>query len=289
VKKERQVPGRVEYPSVVAAALREGWIVPLLEAHYTATNVARATAMIGLAIAREGVVGFKGTRYVARRYRGRAYIKNTRTSFSIKLPSVPGMEAETLREGLALHEAAHVIDYWRRRSEPSVLVWKRKKVGVERYWMKDSRGRRRLYSTGGRWIKVQVKRQPRMSHGPSFVAALRELILQWKAEGGRMPICSDYRAVYARHQGPFSIMVVRSGKATKRNPSGQFEERLKGSMSAEDAHETARALIGDPRDPIIKAFVYSDTENAFIGAYYERGQHVPAWHEFNIESAAGSF
>lgn len=283
--------GHVEYRTILPRAAREGWIVPLLEAHFTPATLPTSTALIMRAIREAGVENFRGTRYqIGKRQRGHAYHRNGR--YWIRMPSTPGVKSCTLRAGLALHEAAHVIDYWRRRDTRREVV-RRKKIGGLRHKilvLKNGRLREKTVSLGGHWIKVRKVVGASFGHGPEFCRVLRALVLDWKAQGGIMPVCSNYAAVYARHQGPYRVLVCRTAP-TKKDPSNVKFTLIPGHpMSAEDAHEAARSFVEDPRDPILKAFVLSDTENQFIGAYYERGQTIPAWFEIApTRSAAESF
>lgn len=93
--------------------------------------------------------------------------------------------------------------------------------------------------------------------------------------------CSDYGASYAAHRGPFSLLITR--EATRRVKG---EDRIvpttdhcRGPFTAEEAHEEARMQVGDPRDCVAQIHVFSENEQQFTGAYYERGQVIPTWDE----------
>lgn len=70
---------------------------------------------------------------------------------------------------------------------------------------------------------------------------------------------------WTRHRGPYRL------HATRNHPTktGYFKsEWLQGEIrNGQDVHEEALALLGDPRDFIISIFIWSVTEEQWVGAY----------------------
>lgn len=88
----------------------------------------------------------------------------------------------------------------------------------------------------------------------------------------------DLRGIYARHRGPFQLGLTYPPPANSRRVSmGVSKWGKDRDLSAEDAHEEARMLVNDPRDDVLRVHVWSNTEQQFIGAVYERGKMYPAW------------
>lgn len=114
---------------------------------------------------------------------------------------------------------------------------------------------------------IDRKRSGSMVHGQKFCNALRETIesSHWRE---MMPTRNRVE-IYQRHRGPFSLLITRQGVGKKGSDAC---ERVRGPFSAEEAHEEARLLVGDPRDNVTDAFVFSDGEGQFIGAFYKRGE-----------------
>ena len=123
-------------------------------------------------------------------------------------------------------------------------------------------------------------------HGEEFQRTLRRLVekFPWRCY---VAICSDYPALYARHRGPYSLLLTTE-TTNKKGEVVVGSGRNRGPMSAEDAHDTARMLITDPRDNVRTVHVYSDTEQQYIGAYYDRGQVVPSWADASATSSLDS-
>jgi len=96
-----------------------------------------------------------------------------------------------------------------------------------------------------------------------------------------MSHCSDYFGIYDRHRGPFTLVLSReeTKKVKGEDTVVLKKDRERGPFSAEDAHETARMLVSDPRDNVSDVFVYSESECQFIGAAYHKGQVIPSWDE----------
>jgi hypothetical protein len=65
------------------------------------------------------------------------------------------------------------------------------------------------------------------------------------------------------HRGPFRFLVIRPDKKAGFGRS----EWLTGTTDREDIESVARALLDDPRDTITWVGVWSETEQAFCGAY----------------------
>lgn len=230
--------GICEYSSILNAAAREGWIGPLAAAHLTPCTREESNALLAAA-------HLPGLR-VAWRERSSGRTSRRKGIFRITLPRDPLIPGErnhgSLRVGLVLHEAAHVLGF-------------------------------RQYGTFG--------------HDERFRQLFRHLLIALPWRTLVAATCSDYPALYARHRGPYSLLL---STATEKKVKGETvlvpgTNRNKGPMSAEEAHDTARMLVGDPRDNVTAAFVFSDTEGQFIGAYYERGQDIPAWDEARAVSA----
>jgi hypothetical protein len=102
-----------EYPSVIAAARREGWVRPLTAAHLTPCteqDVHRLIAWIRV-FRIEGGLPTADLRVSFRNQRGAARYHRTLKYFHVGLPRRPGTYYGYLRAGLVLHELAHVIDH----------------------------------------------------------------------------------------------------------------------------------------------------------------------------------
>lgn len=116
----------------------------------------------------------------------------------------------------------------------------------------------------------------KFGHGEKFCRALRQaLTTNWRTA---LPTTS-FATIFNRHRGPFSIMMTR--EVVRGKVKEQASDRLPGPFTAEEAHEEARMLVGDPRENVTSAFVFSETEGQFIGACYNRGTEYKPWHEEN--------
>ena len=70
-------------------------------------------------------------------------------------------------------------------------------------------------------------------------------------------------AVFARHRGPYVLMVSRPFAAK----SGfTHSEWLPGEVDAEDAEDEALALLTDPRDTISHVYIWSLREQQFVAS-----------------------
>lgn len=116
------------------------------------------------------------------------------------------------------------------------------------------------------------------AHGPVFCKQLRQALrFNWKGVIG-MATTSSYRAIYDRHRGPYSLVLVRETIGPKGKVT-QDCDRLRGPFSAEDAHEESRLLVNCAKDNVVSVSVYSETEGQYIGAFYKKGEHYKPWHE----------
>lgn len=229
--------GHAEYPNVVARAAREGWLAPLLAAHSQPCSMNDAFLLLRNRLkdltAANSIPLPIDTRLTWRRgvSRGLARYNRRHGYYGISLPTQPGTRGGTLRLGLVLHEAAHVIGH---------------------------------------------RKHKRFGHGPEFCQEFRQLLetTEWR----RFMKVSSYRSIYARHRGPFSILLTRE-VAGKKNKMEQASDRVEGHFNAEEAHEEARVLVNSPKENVLQAFVFSDSEGQFIGAFYERGQAIKRWSE----------
>lgn len=91
----------------------------------------------------------------------------------------------------------------------------------------------------------------------------------------------NFRPIYDRHQGPYSILMTREDDKGR-----LFTDRITGSaMRAQATHEKAIELISgrDPKFTNVDAvFVFSDTEGQFTGALYKRGEAYAAWEHIPV-------
>lgn len=233
-----------EYRGVMRQAWEAGWLSDLIKVHQIPCTKDEALRIFGSLHIPRLTVAFSN-----RNTRGWAGIRKGHDH--IRLPGVIGTRGRRLRVGLVLHEAAHIL------------------------------ARRRTGKSEG--------------HGPIFVQEFDKLVRAWpwrqflyqgqafrthhghrhNEEVIQVTICSDHRAIYERHRGPFSMNIVR----IKPGKKGDVEEteHVNGPFSAQEAHEHAQMLVNDSRDNIHKAFIWSETENQFIGAFYERGMLVRDW------------
>lgn len=130
-----------------------------------------------------------------------------------------------------------------------------------------------LHEAAHIWDHQQTQK---FGHGPSFCRALRKaLTFPWR-EVLHMPT-SNYQEIYARHRGPFSLLITR--ETQKKSQPIQGSEKIKGPFNAEEAHEEARMLVNDPRENIVQVHVFSDGEGQFCGAFYKRGEEYNTWEE----------
>lgn len=100
-----------EYASILKAAKREGWLLPLLDAHWTPCDqddAIRLLAWIRVYQIEGGLPDNLDLRWRNKRGRARFSVRTRR--YGISLPLTPGTNYAHLRAGLVLHEAAHVID-----------------------------------------------------------------------------------------------------------------------------------------------------------------------------------
>lgn len=94
---------------------------------------------------------------------------------------------------------------------------------------------------------------------------------------------SSYRDIYARHRGPFSLLLTRD--VLLKGKEVQKADHVKGPFTAEEAHEESRMLVNDPRDNVLQVHVFSDTEGQFCGAFYKRGEEYKTWEEEKTDDA----
>lgn len=219
-----------EYSSILKAASREGWLLPLLAAHWTPCDqddARRLLAWIRVNAIEGGLPHDLDLRW--RNKRGKARFNRRTQQYGISLPSTPGTNYAQLRVGLVLHEAAHVID--------------RRQTG-------------------------------RFGHRETFRRILRRLVEDdWRKYNVRT---GSVREIYGRHRGPYSLLLGRSvvGKGGRVE---DVSDRLVGPYNAEEAHEKARALVGDPKDNVADVHVFSISEGQFTGAFYTRGKTYESW------------
>lgn len=110
-------------------------------------------------------------------------------------------------------------------------------------------------------------------HREKFRRVLRDLVTRdWRSQ---LKI-GNQREIYARHRGPYSLLVSRTVPGKGGKPK-ETTDKVKGPFSAEDAHEEARMLVNDPRDNVVDIHVFSDSEGQFVGAHYKRGVEYPSW------------
>lgn len=118
-----------EYDIVLRAAEREGWLAPLVRAHATAATVNRARTLL-MASSYPMKVRFRDGRC-----RGRATWSRHRKTYLVTLPSTSGTRSGWLREGIVLHELAHIPQHicagrfghgvsFTDQLRPLVLTWK---------------------------------------------------------------------------------------------------------------------------------------------------------------------
>jgi hypothetical protein len=67
----------------------------------------------------------------------------------------------------------------------------------------------------------------------------------------------------ARHRGPFRFQVCRERTPKGKQYPATFET-LPGTVSREDVTSEATALLDDPRDTIVRVFVWSESEQQHI-------------------------
>lgn len=102
--------------------------------------------------------------------------------------------------------------------------------------------------------------------------------------------CSNYFGIYDRHRGPFTLVLTRETPKKVRGAEtiALSTDRVRGPFNAEDAHETARLLVTDPRDNVRDAFVYSESEGQFIGAFYQKDAAIPSWDDVSAVPLAST-
>lgn len=230
-----------EYVSIVNRAGREGWLDALTEAHAAPCCQAEATQILGLLrnLPKLRVIFHDGAK-------GRARFSRRTKRYGMTLSSTPGGKARRLRAGLVLHEAAHILAHM--------------EVG-------------------------------KMNHQEIYCRTLRRLLYNTDWRSRLMPT-SSFAAIFHRHRGPFSIALTREidhgGKRGKEQVSDRITRPLRESdegrprartFTAEEAHEEARMLVGDPRENVTSAYVFSESEGQFIGAAYHRGDTYRPWSE----------
>lgn len=92
-----------EYPTIIARAAKEGWLEPLVASHALPCTRSEAMGLLNvLPLPRNTVVNFRAGKGRAGRRPGQ---------YRIGLPTTPGTRSRTLRVGLVIHEAAHIIDH----------------------------------------------------------------------------------------------------------------------------------------------------------------------------------
>jgi hypothetical protein len=97
-----------EYTTVMSAAAREGWLVPLIEAHLTPCSIMEAQDILrSMDLPADLKLRFRNRR-------GRARFNPEHRRYGIYLAATPGVSFGGLRAGLVLHEAAHVWDHQKR-------------------------------------------------------------------------------------------------------------------------------------------------------------------------------
>jgi hypothetical protein len=227
-----------EYVSIVKRAGQEGWLQPLTEAHAAPCSRDEAMTILGL------LRNLPAMKVLFRSgARGRARFSRRTKRYGMTLSSAPGGRAGRLRAGLVLHEAAHILAH---------------------------------LETG------------KFDHQENYCRTLRRLLqTDWRTH---MPT-SSFAAIYNRHRGQrYSLALVREidhgGKRGKEQISDRIllplrdedEGRQRSrTFTAEEAHEEARMLVGDPRENVKSVFVFGETENQFIGAAYHRGETYLPW------------
>jgi hypothetical protein len=130
----------------------------------------------------------------------------------------------------------------------------------------------------------------RFGHGPTYCRVLRDLVTNSDWRIWQMARYENMREIYARHRGPFTLMVTREREEKGRKV--QSTETLKERFSAEDAHEESRLMVNRTNDNILDVYVFSATEGQFIGACYKRGDEFRSWTELGepiIEEASDPF
>jgi hypothetical protein len=215
---------------VLRAAEREGWLLPLLDAHFTPCDQGDAVRLMAWLDTRLALTRLRWTNR-----RGRASHRDGR--YTISLPRTSGTGFAKLRVGLVLHEAAHVLD---------------------------------RMSSG------------RFGHQATFRQVLRTLV---EREWRRQVKHATQRDIYARHRGPYSLLVGRAspGKGGKVEQSTSHQA---GPFNAEEAHEESRMLVNDPRENVTDVHVFSISEGQFTGAFYKRGVEYPSWDTLRANALA---
>lgn len=89
----------------------------------------------------------------------------------------------------------------------------------------------------------------------------------------------NLRPVYQNHRGPYTLMILRKVGEKAGGLDKIKSETINKSYSAEDAHEEARMLVNDPRDTIEGVYVFSENEQQYIGATYNRGKDYLSWED----------
>lgn len=232
-----------EYVSIVKRAGQEGWLDPLTAAHAAPCTQQEAVKILGL------LRNLPRLKVLFRaNAKGRARFSRKTKRYGITLSAEPGGKTRRLRAGLVLHEAAHILAH--------------QQVGE-------------------------------MDHQEIYCRTLRRLLqTDWRSQ--LMPT-SSFSAIFNRHRGPFSISLTREidhgGKRGKEQVSDRIllplreedEGRQRSrTFTAEEAHEEARMLVGDPRENVTSAYVFSESEGQFIGAAYHRGETYKPWSEENL-------
>lgn len=231
-----------EYTTVLALAGHEGWLAPLLRAHLRPCTKGEAEMLLR-------AVGLNRLPVTWRPGSGRA--RHGEHGYRISLPpTVKGWRGHQLRAGLVLHEAAHVLDHRRRKQFGHGLTF--------------CKHFRRLIESD--WPAVLGA-----SYKPGYKLTLDD--------EGRLMVCHSFSEIYSRHRGPYSLVLTRE---TRKAHKGEEKithstDKVRGPLGAEEAHEEARMIVNDPRDNVIDAHVFSETEQQFIGAHYARGVEVLPW------------
>lgn len=110
-------------------------------------------------------------------------------------------------------------------------------------------------------------------HQEKFLKIFRRLL----ASPWRGFMTGNFKEIYDRHRGPYGVMLTRVVEV--KNGTEQVSDRLPDRFTAEDAHEEARMLVNDPKENVKSAYVFSESEGQFIGAFYSRGEEYPSWDE----------
>jgi hypothetical protein len=117
----------------------------------------------------------------------------------------------------------------------------------------------------------------RFDHQEKFCRTLRRLLhTDWRDQ---MPTSSRATTFHRHRAQSFSLNLIREIDHGGKRGKEQISEHLPGPFTAEEAHEEGRMLVNDPRENVKAAFVFGNTEGAYIGVIYERGEVYLPWAE----------